>query len=91
LTLSCEIRSDDFVEDIRDRRQVTRDAGIRDPKGTQSAGGGHSIEARPSFVSLQRLEAKVPDTSRAWLARRYGVSRSCIDRIVLEQTWRAAL
>ena len=38
-----------------------------------------------------RNEAKVPGTSRAWLARRYGVSRSCIDRIVLEQTWREAL
>lgn len=38
-----------------------------------------------------RNEAKVPGTSRAWLARRYNVSRSCIDRIVLEQTWREAL
>lgn len=38
-----------------------------------------------------RSEAKVPGTSRTWLARRYGVSRSCIDRIVLGQTWREAL
>jgi len=38
-----------------------------------------------------RKQAKVAGTSRAWLARRYNVSRSCIDRIVLEQTWREAL
>ena len=38
-----------------------------------------------------RKEAKVAGTSRAWLARRYGVSRSCIDRIVLGETWREAL
>jgi len=34
LALSCEIRSKGFVEGIRDRRQVTRAAGILDPKGT---------------------------------------------------------
>jgi hypothetical protein len=38
-----------------------------------------------------REEAKVDGTSRAWLARRYSVSRSCIDRIVLGETWREAL
>jgi hypothetical protein len=38
-----------------------------------------------------RKEVLVPGTSRTWLARRYGVSRSCIDRIVLAQTWREAL
>ena len=38
-----------------------------------------------------RNEAKVAGTSRAWLARRYNVSRSCIDRIVLGETWREAL
>jgi len=38
-----------------------------------------------------RKEAKVEGTSRAWLARCYGVSRSCIDRIVLGESWREAL
>jgi len=38
-----------------------------------------------------RKEAKVAGTSRAWLARRYNVSRSCIDRIILGETWREAL
>jgi hypothetical protein len=38
-----------------------------------------------------REHAKVADTSRAWLAQRYNVSRSCIDRIVLGETWREAL
>ena len=38
-----------------------------------------------------RKEAKVAGTSRAWLARRYNVSRSCTDRIVLGETWREPL
>jgi hypothetical protein len=38
-----------------------------------------------------RKEVKVPGTSRAWLAKLYGVSRSCIDRIILGETWREAL
>ncbi len=45
---------------------------------------------RAQVVEIRR-EAKVPDTSRAWLARRYGVSRSCIDRILAGETWREAL
>jgi len=57
LTLSCEIRRKGFVEYIRDRRQVTQAAGILDPKGTQSAGGGTSNETRPDFVSLQRFDS----------------------------------
>jgi hypothetical protein len=32
--LSRRVRSKGFVEDTSDRRQVTRAAGIRDPKGT---------------------------------------------------------
>jgi hypothetical protein len=45
---------------------------------------------RAQVIEIRR-EAKVDGTSRAWLAKRYSVSRSCIDRIILEQTWREAL
>lgn len=38
-----------------------------------------------------RKELEIPDTSRAWLARRYGVSRSTIDLIARGITWREAL
>lgn len=38
-----------------------------------------------------RKEAKIEGTSRAWIAARYGVSRSCVDRIVLGTTWRHLL
>ena len=45
---------------------------------------------RAQVIEIRR-EAKVEGTSRAWVARRYGVSRSCIDRIILGETWREAL
>ncbi|MBW2232981.1 MAG: hypothetical protein JRH17_21555 [Deltaproteobacteria bacterium] len=45
---------------------------------------------RAQVIEIRR-EAKVEGTSRAWLARRYGVSRSCVDRVVLGETWREAL
>ncbi len=38
-----------------------------------------------------RKEAKVPGTSRAWLARRYGVSRSAIDMVIRNVTWKEAI
>jgi len=38
-----------------------------------------------------RQEAKVPGTSRAWLAKRFGVSRTTVDNIVRGLTWREAL
>ncbi len=38
-----------------------------------------------------RKEIQEPGTSRAWLAKRFGVSRTCIDNIVSGQTWREAL
>ncbi len=38
-----------------------------------------------------RKEIQVPGTSRAWLAKRYGVSRTTIDNIVIGITWREAL
>ena len=38
-----------------------------------------------------REEAKVPGTSRAWLAARFGVSRTTVDNIVRGVTWREAL
>lgn len=38
-----------------------------------------------------RKEAKVEGTSRAWLARRYGVSRTTVDNIVRGLTWREAI
>jgi hypothetical protein len=38
-----------------------------------------------------RGEAKIPETSRMWLARKHGVSRSCVDRILAGETWKEAL
>jgi hypothetical protein len=38
-----------------------------------------------------RKEAKIAGTSRAWIGKRYGVSRSCVDRIVLGTSWRHLL
>ena len=38
-----------------------------------------------------RKELKVPETSRMWLAKRYGVSRSAIDLIARNITWREAV
>jgi hypothetical protein len=38
-----------------------------------------------------RKEIKVPGTSRAWLAKRFGVSRTTIDNIVSGRTWREAM
>ena len=37
-----------------------------------------------------RSEAQVPGTSRAWLAKKHGVSRTCVDNIVRKLTWREA-
>ena len=37
-----------------------------------------------------RKEIQVPGTSRAWLAKRHGVSRTTIDNIVSGRTWREA-
>jgi len=37
-----------------------------------------------------RKEIRVPGTSRAWLARRFHVSRTTIDNIVRGLTWREA-
>ncbi len=38
-----------------------------------------------------RQEAKLEGTSRAWLAKRFGVSRTTVDNIVRGLTWREAL
>ncbi len=38
-----------------------------------------------------RKELKVPDTSRMWIAKRYGVSRSTIDLIARNVIWREAV
>ena len=38
-----------------------------------------------------RSEIQVPGTSRAWLAKRYGVSRTCVDNVIRGLTWREAL
>jgi len=38
-----------------------------------------------------RREATIEGTSRAWIAARYGVSRSAIDRIILGISWRHLL
>ena len=37
-----------------------------------------------------REEIRVPGTSRAWLAKKFGVSRTTIDNIISGQTWRDA-
>ena len=37
-----------------------------------------------------RKEIRVPGTSRAWLARKFGVSRTTVDNIVSGRTWREA-
>jgi hypothetical protein len=38
-----------------------------------------------------RKAIRVPGTSRAWLAKRHGVSRTTIDNIVRGFTWREAM
>jgi hypothetical protein len=38
-----------------------------------------------------RKEILVPGTSRDWLAKRHGVSRTTIDNIVSGRTWREAM
>lgn len=38
-----------------------------------------------------REEARVPNTSRSWLGKRFGVSRTTIDNIVRGTTWKEAL
>ena len=45
---------------------------------------------RAQVIEIRR-EAAVPETSRAWLARKHGVSRSCVDRILAGETWKEAL
>ena len=45
---------------------------------------------RAQVIEIRR-EAKVPETSRMWLARKNGVSRSCVDRILAGETWKEAL
>ena len=45
---------------------------------------------RAQVIEIRR-EAKVPGTSRAWLAAKHGVSRSCVDRILAGETWKEAL
>ncbi len=45
---------------------------------------------RDQVIEIRR-EARVPETSRMWLARMHGVSRSCVDRILAGETWKEAL
>ena len=45
---------------------------------------------RDQVIEIRR-EARVPETSRMWLARKHGVSRSCVDRILAGETWKEAL
>ena len=45
---------------------------------------------RAQVIEIRR-EAKIPETSRMWLARKHGVSRSCVDRILAGETWKEAL
>jgi hypothetical protein len=45
--------------------------------------------AREQVLQI-RKEIRVPGTSRAWLAKKFGVSRTTIDNIVSGRTWREA-
>ena len=44
---------------------------------------------RDQVIEIRR-EIKIDGTSRAWLAKRHGVSRTTIDNIVKGLTWREA-
>ena len=44
---------------------------------------------RTQVIEIRR-EIKIAGTSRAWLANRYGVSRSCVDAILSGKTWRCS-
>jgi hypothetical protein len=46
--------------------------------------------SRREVIEIRR-EIQVPGTSRAWLAKRFGVSRTTIDNIVSGQTWQEAI
>ena len=45
---------------------------------------------REQVIEIRR-EIKIVGTSRAWLAKRHGVSRTCIDNVIRNLTWREAL
>jgi hypothetical protein len=45
---------------------------------------------RDQVIEIRR-DARVPGTSRMWIARKNGVSRSCVDRILAGETWKEAL
>ena len=45
---------------------------------------------RDQVIEIRR-EIKIAGTSRAWLAKRHGVSRTTIDNIVSGRTWREAM
>ncbi len=44
---------------------------------------------REQVIEIRR-EIEVPGTSRAWLAKKFGVSRTTVDNIVKGLTWREA-
>ncbi len=44
---------------------------------------------REQVIEIHR-EIEVPGTSRAWLAKKFGVSRTTVDNIVRGLTWREA-
>jgi hypothetical protein len=45
---------------------------------------------RDEVIEIRR-ELKIPETSRMWIAKRYGVSRSTIDLIARNVIWREAV
>ena len=63
-----------------------------EPRNWKLAGEAHpnSKLTRQQVIEI-RNEIKVPGTSRAWLAKRHGVSRTTIDNIVRGFTWREAM
>ena len=42
----------------------------------------------PEQIQQIREEASEPGTSRAWLAKKHGVSRTTVDNIVCGRTWK---
>ena len=79
--LQCYLFSKEIVMELKKERRNYKLYGESHPS---------SKLTRDQVIEIRR-EAKVPDTSRAWLARKNGVSRSCVDRILAGETWEEAL
>lgn len=62
---------------------------VQERKNFRRTGEKHpNAKLTPERVRQIREEAREPGTSRAWLAKKHGVSRSTIDNIVRGRTWK---